>query len=263
MNTTDRLIAEKDGAIGWLTFNNPARRNALSFAMWDGIAPIINDFAVDPQIRVVVLKGAGEAAFSAGADISEFEKLRATPDQIARYDAAGDRASAAIRGVGKPTIAMIGGFCIGGGMGLALDCDLRIAGESATFGIPAAKLGIGYDHLGVARLVDVVGPSVAKMIFFTGAQFPTHEALAMGLINTMVADGALETTVRGYCQAVAANAPLSHLCIKTTIDELTRRDRAPDLERCRALVTHCFESEDYAEGRRAFMEKRKPVFRGR
>ena len=263
MTASDKLIAEKDGPIGWLTFNNPARRNALSYAMWDGIAPIIEDFAQDADIRVVVLKGAGGAAFCAGADISEFETHRSTPDRIAHYDAAGDRASASIQGIGKPTIAMIGGFCVGGGMGLALDCDLRIAGMSARFAIPAARLGIGYDHPGVGRLVDVVGPSFAKAIFFTGGQFSAAEARAMGLINQLVADDALEATVRDTCRAIAANAPLSLHCIKTTIDELCVRDRAPDFERCAALVARCFESEDYVEGRRAFMEKRKPVFRGR
>ncbi len=263
MTETDKLIAEKDGAIGWLTFNNPARRNALSYAMWDGIAPILEDFATDPDIRVVVLKGAGGEAFCAGADISEFETVRSTPDQVAHYDAAGDRASAGIQGIGKPTIAMIDGFCMGGGMGLALDCDLRIAGESARFGIPAARLGIGYDHSGVSRLIDVVGPSFAKLIFFTGGQFPAAEALAMGLINKLTADDGLEAEVRGMCAAMAEGAPLSHLCMKTTIDELSVRDRAPDLAACEALVARCFESEDYIEGRRAFMEKRKPVFRGR
>ena len=187
MTASDRLIAEKDGAIGWLTFNNPARRNAMSYAMWDGVSVIIDDFADDPDIRVVVLKGAGGDAFCAGADISEFETVRATPEQVARYDAAGDRASASIQGIAKPTIAMISGFCVGGGLGLALDCDLRIAGEGARFGIPAAKLGIGYDHAGVARLLDLVGPSNAKAIFFTGGHFPAAEALAMGLITRLTA----------------------------------------------------------------------------
>ena len=263
MTASQKLIAEKDGAIGWLTFNNPARRNALGYAMWDGIAPIIEDFADDADIRVVVLRGAGDAAFSAGADISEFEAVRSTPEQVVHYDAAGDRASASIRGVGKPTIAMIKGFCVGGGMGLALDCDLRIASQGARFGIPAAKLGIGYDHSGVARLVDLVGPSFAKEMFFTGRQFTAHEALAMGLINKLTDEDALEAEIRGTCQTIAANAPLSHHCMKTTIDELTRRDRAPDFELCEDLVARCFESADYVEGRRAFMEKRKPVFRGR
>lgn len=263
MTETDRLLAEKDGAIGWLTFNNPARRNALSYAMWDGIAPIMEDYAADPDIRVVVLKGAGGAAFCAGADISEFETLRSTPEQVARYDAAGDRASAAIQGIGKPTIAMIEGFCMGGGMGLALDCDLRIANGGARFGIPAARLGIGYDHPGVARLIDAVGPSFAKLIFFTAGRFAAPEALAMGLINKVTADDGLQAEVRGMCAAMAEGAPLSHLCMKTTIDELSVRDRAPDLAACEALVARCFESEDYVEGRRAFMEKRKPVFRGR
>ena len=263
MTDTDKLLAEKDGAIGWLTFNNPARRNACSYAMWDGIAPILDDFEADPAIRVIVLRGAGHEAFCAGADISEFEAVRSTPEQVATYDGAGDRAAARLLSVSKPTIAMIRGFCVGGGMGIALDCDLRIASDTGRFGIPAAKLGIGYDHIGVGRLVDIVGPSFAKEIFYTARQFSAEEALAMGLINRMVADGELEDYLRDTCATMAANAPLSLSCIKTTVGELVRRDGEPDFALCERLVSDCFSSDDYIEGRRAFMEKRRPAFRGR
>ena len=260
---TGTITTRKDGAIGWLVFDQPARRNALSLAMWRAIPEVVDDLEADPDIRVIVARGAGDAAFSAGADISEFETVRAMPEQVAAYDGAGDAAAARLHGVAKPTIAMIRGFCVGGGMGLALDCDLRIAGAGARFGIPAAKLGIGYDHMGVGRLIDVVGPTFAKEIFFTARQFSADEALAMGFVNRVVADGAVESYVRGYAAAIAANAPLSHHCIKTTVNELTRADGAPDLDLCNQLLARCFESEDYVEGRRAFMEKRKPAFRGR
>ena len=260
---TGSITAHKDGAIGWLVIDQPAKRNAVNFAMWKAIPEVLGEFEADPEVRVIVLRGAGEAAFSAGADISEFEAVRATPEQVAAYDSAGDGAGARLHTVAKPTIAMIHGFCVGGGMGIALDCDIRIAGESARFGIPAAKLGIGYDHMGVGRLIDIVGPSFAKEIFYTARQFTAAEAQAMGFTNRVVPDTGLEQAVRDTCATIAANAPLSQHCIKTTVNELTKGDGAPDFELCNELLRRCFESEDYIEGRRAFMEKRKPEFRGR
>ena len=260
---TGTITAHKDGAIGWLVIDQPARRNAVSFAMWKAIPEVLGDFEADPQVRVIVLRGAGETAFSAGADISEFEAVRATPEQVAAYDGAADGTGARLHTVAKPTIAMIHGFCVGGGMGIALDCDIRMAGTSGRFGIPAAKLGIGYDHMGVGRLIDIVGPSFAKEIFYTARQFSAAEAGAMGFVNRVVADADLEEAVRGTCATIAANAPLSHHCIKTTVNELTKAEGDPDFELCNELLRRCFESEDYVEGRRAFMEKRKPEFRGR
>ena len=260
---TGTITAHKDGAIGWLVIDQPARRNAVTFAMWKAIPEVLGDFEADPQVRVIVLRGAGESAFSAGADISEFEAVRATPEQVAAYDSAGDGAGARLHTVAKPTIAMIHGFCVGGGMGIALDCDIRMAGTSARFGIPAAKLGIGYDHMGVGRLIDIVGPSFAKEIFYTARQFSAAEAAAMGFVNRVIADAGLEEAVRDTCATIAANAPLSHHCIKTTVNELTKGKGEPDFELCNELLRRCFESEDYVEGRRAFMEKREPEFRGR
>jgi len=263
ISPTERMIAEVDGAIGWLTFNNPSRRNAVSMDMWQAIPEIFDAFERDPAVRVIVLTGAGDKAFVSGADISEFEKNRSSPEAVARYDEIGARAQGRIVNATKPTIAMIRGFCMGGGVGVALSCDLRIAAESAQFGIPAAKLGIGYRVDGVTKLLALVGPAFAKEIFYTARRFTAAEAHGMGLVNRVLADGELEGFVRSYCGMIAENAPLSLLASKGIITELSKLSSEVDRKHCEELVRRCFESEDYVEGRRAFMEKRKPQFNGR
>jgi enoyl-CoA hydratase/carnithine racemase len=262
ISTTDKMIAEKDGAIGWITFNNPARRNAVSMAMWEALSAIVRDFAGDDAIRVIVLKGAGDKAFVSGADISEFEERRSSPETIKAYDRVSHQATEDLQVAGKPTIAMIRGFCIGGGVSVALGCDLRIASDNSRFGVPAAKLGLGYEFDGVKKLVDVVGPSFAKEIFYTARQFAAHEALAMGLINRMLPEAELEAYVRETASSIAANAPLTVGSIKVIVGEVVKDESARDMARCRKVVEQCFASEDYVEGRTAFMQKRKPVFRG-
>lgn len=263
ISKTDKMIAEKDGAIGWITFNNPARRNAVSMAMWEALGDIVADYAADDSIRVIVLKGAGDKAFVSGADISEFEEKRSTPEAIEAYHANSARGNQALRHVGKPTIAMIRGFCVGGGVSVALGCDLRIASDNSRFAIPAAKLGLGYEYDGVKRLVNLVGPAFAKEIFYTARQFSAEEALAMGLINRMLPEAGLETYVREMAAAIAANAPLTVGSIKTLVDEAVKDEAARDMALCQQVVERCFASEDYVEGRTAFMEKRKPAFKGR
>jgi enoyl-CoA hydratase/carnithine racemase len=258
---TPNMLAEIDGAIGWMTFNKPARRNAVSLDMWEAIPAILDVFEHDPAVRVVVLKGAGGQAFVSGADISQFEKARSSADSNAHYDAISGEAGRRLAGCGKPTIAMINGFCIGGGLAIAVGCDIRIAGESARFGIPAARLGLGYGASGVRKLMELVGPSFTKEIFFTARHFSAAEAKDMGLVNRVVADEALEAFTRGYCATIADNAPMTMHALKSTVGEIGRGEKA-DLERCDRLVKACFESEDFIEGRRAFMEKRRPVFRG-
>ena len=257
------MIAEKQAPIGWIRFNNPERRNAVSMEMWQALEEIVRDYAQDEAIRVIVVTGAGDKAFVSGADISEFEQKRSTPETTALYNQAAGRATDQLTQLGKPTIAMIRGFCIGGGVSVALSCDLRIAADSAKFGVPAAKLGLGYEAKGVRKLIDVVGPSFAKEIFFTARQFSAAEALAMGLINRMLPAAELETYVREYAASIAANAPLTVASIKTIVAELVKDESARDMALCRALVERCFASEDYVEGRTAFMAKRKPVFKGR
>jgi enoyl-CoA hydratase len=259
---TDKMIGEKDGPIGWITFNNPARHNAVSMSMWQALHDIVTDYAADDAIRVVVVKGAGERAFVSGADISEFEEKRSSPETTAAYNATSQRASKALKDIGKPTIAMIRGYCIGGGVSTAMSCDLRIAAEGSTFAVPAAKLGLGYEYDGIRKLMDVVGPSFAKEIFFTARQFTAQEAQVMGLVNRVVPGSELEAYVRDYAARIAANAPLTVASIKTIVREALKDESERDMLLCRQVVDRCFNSADYVEGRKAFMEKRKPKFTG-
>jgi enoyl-CoA hydratase len=260
---TTRMIARKEDGIGWMIFNQPDKLNAVSYDMWVAVPKIIADYEADPAVRVIVLAGAGEKAFVSGADISEFEQKRGTADAIKVYNEAGDQANAALIGATKPTIAMIRGYCIGGGLGIALTTDLRICGDTSTFAVPAAKLGLGYAYSGIKRLVDVVGPSFAKEIFYTARQFTAEEARVMGLVNRIVPVAELEPYVRKYAATIAANAPLTIKAAKMAINAATRDPDKRDLAAVQAAVDGCFASADYKEGRTAFMEKRKPAFTGR
>jgi len=260
---TSKMIAEKDGAVGHLIFNNPARHNAVSLEMWEGVARIIDDFERDDAIRVIVVSGAGGRAFVSGADISEFKERRASEEAAAAYSKISEGARMRLQETLKPTIAMIRGYCIGGGVGTALACDMRIAAEGSKFGVPAAKLGLGYAYDGIKKLVDLVGPACAREIFFTARQFGAEEALRMGLVNQVVPGEELESYVKNYCDMIAANAPLTVRSAKVAIREALRDESARDLALCKRLVDECFASQDYAEGRTAFMEKRKPAFKGR
>ena len=259
---TDKIIAEKEHHIGWLIFNNPERRNAISLEMWQAIPVVLNDFESDPNIRVIVLKGAGGKAFVAGADISEFEKQRSTWEDVEHYDKQTQNAWKSLSTVSKPTIAMVRGFCVGGGVAIAISCDLRIASEDSQFAIPAAKLGLGYKYAGLKTLTDLVGPSFAKEVLFTARLFSSSEALTMGLVNRVTYNDELEKYTRDYCQTIARNAPLTVKAVKQIVREVVKPE-GPDQELCARVVKGWFESEDYIEGRRAFMEKRRPVFQGR
>lgn len=260
---TDRMLREKRDGIGIMTFNNPERHNAVSMEMWVAAEKILADFAADDAVRVVVITGAGGKAFVSGADISKFESERASADAVAAYGAQTAKVYDGLYKFAKPTIAMVRGHCIGGGTALAVACDLRIANDGATFGIPAAKLGLGYGMSGIEKLTALVGPAFAKEMFFTARRFTSAEALAMGLVNRVVPTEALENSVMELAGTIAGNAPLTVNSTKFIINESVKANAERDLAKCDAMVAACFASEDYVEGRRAFLEKRPPQFKGR
>jgi enoyl-CoA hydratase len=262
MTQTDKMLSRKEGGVGIVTFNNPERHNAVSLEMWEATTRMLNDFAADPDIRVVVLTGAGGKAFVSGADISKFGSERSTMEAVRAYNAKTDVTYASIAEFPKPTIAMISGYCIGGGLGLATCCDLRIAADNSRFAVPAAKLGLGYGYSGLKRLVDIVGPSFAKEIFYTARQFDAEEARIMGLVNRVVPVAELETYVKSVTDMISANAPLTIKAVKFTVGEALKDESKKNVARSAEMVEQCFASRDYTEGRTAFMEKRKPAFTG-
>ena len=262
-DTEDRLIGRKDGAVGHVIFNNPARHNAVSFDMWQAMSAVMDGFLEDEDIRVLVVSGAGGKAFVSGADISKFESERATKEAVKAYAAASAGAYDKLYDFPKPTLASIQGYCIGGGAALAMCCDLRVCNQSARFAIPAAKLGLGYGYNGLKRLSDIVGVSRAMEMFYTARQFSAREAYEMGLVNACVADDELDDVVSGITARIAENAPLTIAAIKRAAREICKDPEERDLKELDAMVQACFDSQDYIEGRRAFMEKRKPEFKGR
>jgi enoyl-CoA hydratase/carnithine racemase len=256
------LAAIADG-IGTVTFNQPEKRNAMSMEMWAGLGEILQAFAADPAVRVVVLTGAGDKAFVSGADISQFEKNRGDAEARIEYERQTTFGRETFENFAKPTIARIQGFCMGGGLAIAMNADLRIASEHSQFGIPAARLGISYAYASVRRLVSLVGPAEARMLLYSGDRIPAAEALRIGLINRVVPMADLDATVAKLARTIATNAPLSVASMKFTVTEATKDEAAANRPAIAASIAACFNSADYKEGRTAFMEKRKPVFCGK
>ncbi len=260
---TERMQARIEDGIGWMIFNNPARHNALSLEMWQGMGDILERFAADDDVRVVVMRGAGGKAFVSGADISEFDEKRSNADQQATYGEIAGRASKRLNELEKPLIALIEGYCIGGGLATALAADVRMATPDSKFGIPAAKLGLGYEYGGLAKLARIVGPSSARDILFSARFLEADEALRLGLVNFVASRENIEEECLAYARRIAGNAPLTVRAAKAAMNAWERGGRSEDVAAVDALVKGCFDSEDYKEGRRAFGEKRTPLFEGR
>jgi enoyl-CoA hydratase/carnithine racemase len=262
--TTEKLLLQKDGPIGWITFNQPEKRNAVSQEMWQAMPEYVADLASDPAIRVVILRGAGEAAFVAGADISQFKDRRRNAADEEEYRRISGAGSESLARLGKPLVAMIHGFCIGGGVSIAITCDLRIAADDARFGIPAARLGLGYHYKGMEKLMSLIGPAYTKELFFTArTDFSAQDALRMGLVNQVVPKADLERFTRDYALTMSRNAPLTLRSAKASVEQLLRPEDRRDYALLDKLIKDCFDSQDYQEGVKAFSEKRRPQFQGR
>ena len=258
-----KIYGRRDGAVGHVVFNNPAKLNAVSLDMWDSFVGILKDYENDSEIRCLVVSGAGGRAFVSGADISKFESERANAEAQVRYDAISRQGYEALYNFPKPTIAKVTGYCIGGGMNLAACCDMRFCNEGARFGIPAAKLGLGYGFLRIERLSRIVGLPRAIEFLFTAKQYTAEEAYTMGLVNAFASDAELDALVARTTDAISQNAPLTIALAKAAAREIAKPESQQDHKKLEALAKACFDSEDYKEGRTAFMEKRKPVFKGR
>jgi len=262
-SSTERVQTWLDGRTLHIRFNNPARHNALSVDMWEAVPPLLQLARDDERVRLVVFSGAGDKAFVSGADISQFEDMRAARAAVAHYEAMAEATLMGIHDFPKPTLACIKGYCIGGGVNVAISCDLRIATTDSVFSIPAARLGLGYRYSAMKNLVDLVGPGAAKDLFFTARRIDGVEAKSLGLVTRTCPPEGLDALLAEYTAAMAENAPLTIMAGKAITREILKP--SPDLDRdlCAALIRGCFESEDYTEGRTAFMQKRKPVFTGR
>ena len=258
-----KIYGRREGAVGHVVFNNPAKRNAVSLDMWDGFVGLLKDYEKDPDVRCVVVSGAGGKAFVSGADISKFESERANAEAQVRYDAISRQGYEALYDFAKPTIARITGYCIGGGMNLAACCDLRYCNEGARFGVPAARLGLGYGFMRIERLSRIVGLPRAMEFLFTAKQYSAQEAHAMGLVQGVAPDSELDALVAGITNAIAENAPLTLALAKAAAREIAKPESKQDHQRLAKMAEACFDSDDYKEGRRAFMEKRKPTFHGK
>ena len=261
---TEKLLAHVDDhGIGWIVFNQPERHNALSLEMWHGLADALAAFSGRDDVRIAVMRGAGGKAFVSGADISEFDSQRANAAQKEAYGRIAGEANRWLARFEKPLIALIEGYCIGGGLATALAADIRFATPDSRFGIPAAKLGLGYEYDGLAKLARIVGPSRARDILFSARFMAADEAHGMGLINFVVSREDIEAEVVDYARRIADNAPLTVKAAKFALNTFERGGRQQDVEQAAVLVDACFDSEDYKEGRRAFAAKRTPQFRGR
>ena len=260
--TSEKMLSRVEEGVGYVTFNNPQKHNAVSIEMWDALEKILDEFRSSKDIRVIVLNGAGGKSFVSGADISKFDKERSSKEAVLSYNKRTQKVYELLETFPKPTIAMIDGYCIGGGLNLAVCCDIRICSEKSKFAMPAAKLSLGYPFSSIKRLFDVMGPGMAKHFMFTAEKISANEALACGLVQKLVSEENIETYVRDYALTISHNAPLTIKAMKQIGIEILKNPDERALLLCEQLASACFDSEDYKEGRKAFMEKRKPNFKG-
>jgi enoyl-CoA hydratase len=258
-----KILQSVDDGVGVITFNNPQKRNAMSLEMWEGLGNALNELRDDPAVRVVVLVGTGDKAFVSGADISQFEKTRHNAQASEEYSKRSEAQRALLASYPKPTIACIRGFCLGGGMQVAMLTDIRIAAENSQFGIPAAKLGIAYGYDGLRHLVSLVGPSWARLIMYTGMRIESAEALRIGLVDRVLPDGEVWNATMEVARTISGNAPLAIAAAKITIAQVLKDPDKRDMDAVKAIGMACMDSEDFKEGRTAFMEKRRPRFKGK
>jgi enoyl-CoA hydratase len=260
---TDKILSKVEDGIGWVIYNNPEKHNAMSLAMSTKVAEVMEGFGNNDDVRVVVLKGNGGKSFVSGADISEFEKLRSTPEGIVHYERTANAQYERIHDCPKPVIAMIKGYCMGGGMAVACAADIRICSDDSVFAIPAGRLGIGYRPSFTRWVYEAVGASTTKEILFTARRYKADEAFQLGLVNRVTGAEELQAYTIDYAKTIAGNAPLSVQTAKLIVNEIVKSPSDWDDELCKRLVEDCSNSEDYKEGRRAFAEKRQPVFTGK
>jgi enoyl-CoA hydratase len=258
-----KILQSVTDGVGVITFNNPEKRNAMSLDMWEGVGSALVELREDPGVRVVILIGAGDKAFVSGADISQFEKNRHNAEAAEEYSRKSAAQRALLADYPKPIIACIRGFCLGGGMQVAMSADIRIASENSQYGIPAAKLGIAYGYDGLKHLVSLVGPSWARLIMYTGMRIDSAEAVRIGLVDRVVPDAELWNATMEIARTISGNAPLAIKAAKITIAQVLKDPEDRDMDAIKAISTACMDSEDFREGRTAFMEKRKPQFKGR
>jgi len=257
------LIVRREGAVGTILFSNVARHNAMTYAMWHDFPERLRELDADDSVRIIVLTGDGDQAFVSGADISQFQQNREEEGMQQAYNRALVTAYAAPSRCDKPVIAKIRGFCMGGGLGIAAGCDIRICSDNSVFRMPAARMGLGYAFPGVQQFVALMGPANAADIFFSARQFDAADAHRMGFVQRVTRAGELDTAVADYCGIIARNAPLSVVSSKRSIVEAGRDESRRDMSSVEGLIEAAGDSEDHEEASTAFMEKREPVFKGR
>ena len=260
---SDELLVERSGQIATVVFNRPHLRNAFNLGMWRALPGIVEELGRDPGVRAIVFRGAGEAAFASGADISEFRENRKDRASAEAYNACTAAAVHALEACPKPTVAMIYGYCMGGAVATAMACDLRFSADTGKFGIPAGRLGIIYGLHAVKRLVSLVGPAVAKDILFSARLLDAQEALRVGFVQRVIPVAELAAYTYDYLGRVAENAPLTVQGAKVIVEAIVEDGGVAKQDEIAQLQLRAFESEDYREGTAAFLEKRRPRFVGR